>query len=145
MISKANVKEFETLYGDDVIKLENGVEYHHIHPFSDEDKLLKEINVILKDIYKVDAYIKYNGDIIFYETILKGFTNYFSPGLYLKAEVNKRYKLSALNVLDESQITRLIFEESLLGLIKCVGSTKLKDLIILYGLTPKYKQIDLLT
>jgi len=140
-ISK-RVKEFDTLYKGKT-NLGNGIVYHHIHPFSDEYKILKKFKIDPLSIYKVDAYVRCENKIIFVETILKKYSNsnYFSVGSYMRINKSSYHMLYVKIIIDGDGIPKNIFDQHLLELINLIRPINFKRLKNKYGLNENYIKI----
>lgn len=117
--------------------------YHHIHPFSDEYKVLKKFKIDPLSIYKVDAYVICENKIIFAETILSKYSdsNYFSVGTYIRINKSSYPMLYAKIIIEGNSLSKNIFENHLIELFDFIRPISFKRLKMKYDLHQKYIKI----
>ena len=86
-----------------------GWEYIPIHPFGDEEDILKELNIINTSCKNVDGWCLMNNDATLLETCVLSETT-LDEGLYVKANNKWDERLYLVAVFDAPYVTRTLFE-----------------------------------
>jgi hypothetical protein len=92
-------------------------EYIPVHPFACESELLKDINWLPEKCTSVDAYWKMKNDVSFLQVMTKDVSDNKQVGIYIRWDKTKKQYLNIVAIIDESVVTRDIFEKIMCNVI----------------------------
>ncbi len=139
-----NKIEFEERWGSEKqIVLISNKEYRYvsIHPFSNEDELIKKLNITKEDCTYVGSYVETDKIVSFVELEIESIykNGSFKQGIYFRMKDKTIYSklIATSDTIDQSYLTKWIQQ-----MIKLNESNlNANEFKIVYGLTEQYKSI----